>query len=88
MPDIFDCADAAGHLITGDSGRAVPAGSMFFLKGMVNGVWSHSHVGIVAEWRGGTFVTAEGNTGGEGGNDGWVAGSHVYQSQTCDFGVV
>ena len=65
----------------------MPAGSMFFRRGMVEGNWSHDHVGIVIEDRGETIVTIEGNTnsGGSADGDGVMSGFRKHSS--CDYGL-
>lgn len=88
VPWVVESARRAGKLVeTEDAKQPIPIGSMFFRRGMVEGRWSHDHVGLVAADHGDVIETIEGNTsaGGSVDGDGVMAG--LRKRATCDYGV-
>ncbi|CAB4168044.1 hypothetical protein UFOVP860_91 [uncultured Caudovirales phage] len=78
------CKFRTGH----DLAAPVPPGSMFFVPGVIGGQASHIHVGIVTEFNGASFKTAEGNTANDGSANGWLALKRDRSTAACDFGVL
>ena len=90
VPSIVSAASKAGRLVLGQSATAVPAGSFFFVRGVIDGMASHIHVGVtISPIRGdGTFDTIEGNTNTDGSSNGWEVCQRVRTRASCDFGVL
>lgn len=89
VPDIVAQARKAGRFVSGGHlAKPVPPGSMFFVPGVIDGQASHVHVGIVTEFNGSAFKTAECNTNGGGSANGWLALSRERQTAGFDFGVI
>lgn len=85
VPRMVTEAKAKEKFISGDNGRNVPAGSMFFVRG---GSAGYVHVGIVTRDHGDTFETIEGNTNHEGGANGYEVCRRIRRRSSCDFGSV
>lgn len=89
VPNFVAACRSKGKLRSGrDLAGPVAPGSMFFVPGVIDGQASHTHVGIVTEFNGASFKTAEGNTAKDGSANGWLALKRDRATRTCDFGVL
>lgn len=79
VPQVARAAKARRRFMA--DGPAAP-GDLFVIPS-ASGSWSH--IGVVLEWRGATFLSAEGNTNPAGSYDGAVAREVVRTSSRCDF---
>lgn len=77
-----------GRLVSAEDHLTVAPGSLFFVRGLVDGEWSHVHTGIVVEDRGDHFSTIEGNTNISGSPDGDGVQQGFRARTSCDFGLV
>lgn len=78
VPQVARAAKARGRFSA--DGPAAP-GDLFVIPSAT----SWSHIGVVLEWRGARFLSAEGNTNPEGSFDGAVAREVVRTVARCDF---
>jgi hypothetical protein len=86
VPWVADQARLAGMLVYGHRPHStIPAGSMFFVRG--HGGVPYSHVGIVTQDKGDTFLTIEGNTNDEGSANGYEVCQRERATKSCDFGL-
>lgn len=77
-------AKAAGRFIDGSDGLgAVAPGDLFVVRGESQGSWSHT--GVVAEVRGGSFLSVEGNTSYAGSREGTHVRSLERRPGRLDF---
>lgn len=88
VPWVVDAARGADRFCPGAGVGAVPAGSMFFVPGLINGRPSHVHVGLVIEDGGETVTTIEGNTSHAGGANGFEVALRYRRKAGLDFGVI
>jgi len=91
VPSIVTSAKNKGRFVQGPGGAAVPPGSFFFVKGMLNGSPSHIHVGVTASpiRPDGTFDSIEGNTNANGTSAGVEVCKRTTRTRTsCDFGIL
>lgn len=88
VPWVVEQAGEAGKLRAGSTSGAIPAGSMFFVPGLINGRPSHIHVGLVIEDAGDTVIAVEGNTNASGGSNGFEVALRYRRKTGLDFGVI
>jgi len=90
VPSIVGSARRHSRLAHAESFTPVPAGSFFFVRGMINGRPSHTHVGVtISPIRpDGRFDTVEGNATSDGSHNGWEVCQRTRSRTTCDFGVL
>lgn len=88
VPWVVNSARAAGRFVPRTTALQIPAGSMFFVPGIIDGKPSHIHVGIVTADNGETIQTIEGNTAQDGGSNGFQVAARFRPKAKCDYGVV
>jgi peptidoglycan hydrolase-like protein with peptidoglycan-binding domain len=90
VPSIVKSASRNSRLVPGSSPTPVPAGSFFFVRGMLDGSPSHIHVGVtISETRpDGRFDSIEGNTNLDGSQNGWEVCQRTRSRAGCDFGLL
>ena len=90
VPSIVNSARKYNRLVPGASSTLVPAGSFFFVRGIIDGQPSHIHVGVtISPIRpDGRFDTIEGNTNTDGSENGWEVCQRTRSRSSCDFGVL
>lgn len=88
VPWVVGSAKGADRFRSCVAAERVPAGSMFFVPGYINGRPSHVHVGLVIEDAGETVTTIEGNTNHDGGANGYEVALRWRRKAGLDFGVI
>ena len=88
VPWVVGAAKGAGMFRPGAGLDRVPAGSLFFVPGAINGRPSHVHVGLLVEDGGETVVTIEGNTNRDGSANGYEVALRYRRKAGLDFGVI
>jgi hypothetical protein len=88
VPSIVAQARKRGRFVEGVSRTSVGPGSLMFLRGIVNGSPSHTHVGMVVKDNGDTVTTIEGNTNNDGSSNGWLVLKMVRRRNGIDFGAI
>jgi peptidoglycan hydrolase-like protein with peptidoglycan-binding domain len=88
VPWVVTQARTAGKFSPGAITSAIPAGSMFFVPGIISGRPSHIHVGIVTADDGQTVTTIEGNGNEAGGSNGYAVVARYRRKAGLDFGLI
>jgi hypothetical protein len=90
VPSVVEEHRRLNLLVSGRQlGSSVRPGCLFFVPGTVNGGWSHIHVGVVAQVRGATVETIEGNTDQKAGSpNGWLVCRRERPIAGLDFGLL
>lgn len=89
VPNFVAACRRRGKLLSGHNlTRPIEPGAMFFVPGVIGGVASHVHVGLVAEFNGSRVVTIEGNTNDDGSANGWLVCRRTRATASLDFGVL
>ncbi len=88
VPSIVEQAKKAGRFVSGPSRMSVGPGSLMFLRGIVNGMPSHTHVGMVIQDQGDKVITIEGNTNNDGSSNGWLVLKMSRGRGGIDFGMI
>jgi peptidoglycan hydrolase-like protein with peptidoglycan-binding domain len=90
VPSIVTAARNNQRFVPANSAAVVPPGSFFFVKGMVDGRQSHTHVGVTvsAVRPDGSFDTIEGNTNAGGSVAGVEVCRRTRSRSACDFGIL
>lgn len=88
VPWVVEQARAAGKFTPGSTASPIPAGSMFFVPGTIDGRPSHIHVGLVTADDGQTVTCIEGNGNEAGGSNGYAVVARYRRKAGLDFGLV